>query len=109
MAAPSALHGRLRALIARIPKGRVATYGQVAGLAGSPGAARQVGRFLFQLPEGDALPWHRIINSKGEISYHPARRGADEWQRTLLESEGVAFDDAGRVDLARHLWNGKAR
>ena len=84
----------------RIPRGRVTTYGQVAELAGLEGHARQVGYALHHAPPG--LPWHRVINARGEIS---ARRGSDwgELQRRLLEAEGVEFDRDGRVDLKKFL------
>ena len=82
----------------RIPRGRVATYGQVADLAGLEGHARQVGYALHALPSNSGVPWHRVINAKGEIS---ARSGSDwgELQRYLLEAEGIKFDRDGRIDL----------
>ncbi|HYL31183.1 MAG TPA: MGMT family protein [Gemmatimonadales bacterium] len=94
---------RLYAVVRRIPRGRVATYGQVAALAGLPGHARQVGYALHALPRGTRLPWHRVINAKGEVSRR--RRPGDELsQRLLLEREGVRFDARGRVALARLRW-----
>ena len=89
------------AAVRRIPRGRVATYGDVAGLAGLEGHARQVGYALHDLPDGSDVPWHRVINAKGEIS---ARSHGDshELQRMLLEAEGVEFDLAGRVDLGKY-------
>ena len=91
------------AVVERIPEGRVATYGQVAALAGLAGNARQVGFALAALPEGTDLPWQRVINARGEVSL---RRdlGRDGFQRHLLEEEGVVFGPAGRVDLARFGW-----
>ena len=85
-------------MIRRIPRGRVATYGQVAELAGLQGRARQVGYALHHAPSG--LPWHRVINARGLIS---ARSGSDwgELQRKLLEAEGIDFDLDGRVDLKK--------
>lgn len=99
----SALYKRIYAVVRRIPRGRVATYGQVAELAGFEGRARQVGYALHALPSGSGLPWHRVINGKGGIS---ARSGSDwgELQRLLLEEEGVHFDSRGRVDLGRFRW-----
>jgi methylated-DNA-protein-cysteine methyltransferase-like protein len=90
-------------VIRRIPRGEVATYGQIALLADLEGHARQVGYALHALPEGSDVPWHRVINAKGEVS---ARSSSDhdELQRHLLENEGVAFDERGRVDLRRHRW-----
>ena len=90
-------------VVCRIPAGQVATYGQVAALSGMPGAARQVGWALSALTEEDDVPWHRVINARGEIS----PRGGPEivdLQRALLESEGVEFDPRGRIDLDCHAW-----
>jgi methylated-DNA-protein-cysteine methyltransferase-like protein len=94
---------RIYAVVRRIPAGRVATYGQVAALAGLAGRARQVGYALHALPEDTALPWHRVINARGEVSPR-AEPGRDGYQRFLLEEEGVAFDLAGRLDLGRYQW-----
>jgi methylated-DNA-protein-cysteine methyltransferase-like protein len=89
--------------VRRIPRGRVATYGQIAELAGLEGHARQVGYALHNLPERNDVPWHRVINARGEIS--PRTSGdSHELQRMLLEAEGVEFDLAGRMDLARYRW-----
>jgi alkylated DNA nucleotide flippase Atl1/3-methyladenine DNA glycosylase AlkD len=96
-------HRRIYAVVARVPRGRVATYGQVAALAGLPRHARLVGYALHSLPEGSDLPWQRIINSRGEVSLR-AMPGWDGYQRHLLEEEGVRFDAAGRVNLKRFLW-----
>jgi alkylated DNA nucleotide flippase Atl1/3-methyladenine DNA glycosylase AlkD len=95
---------RIGAVVARIPPGKVATYGQVALLAGLGRGARQVGRALALLPEGANIPWQRVINSRGEVS--PRGAGWEEgYQRHLLEEEGVPFDARGRVDLARYGWD----
>ena len=94
---------RIYAVVRRIPRGRVATYGQVAELAGLGGHARQVGYALHKTPDGRALPWHRVVNAAGRVSPR-ADPGADHLQRHLLESEGVHFDDQGRLDLERHRW-----
>jgi methylated-DNA-protein-cysteine methyltransferase-like protein len=89
------------AAVARIPRGKVATYGAIAALCGRPGQARFVGYALHNLPPGIDIPWHRVINSRGEISL----RGPSEAnQRRLLRVEGVAFS-GGRVDLNRYGWN----
>jgi methylated-DNA-protein-cysteine methyltransferase-like protein len=97
---------RICAVVARIPRGRVATYGQVAILAGLPGHARQVGYALAALPAGNPgrVPWHRVVNAKGEVS--PRRDGgtAVGLQRSRLEREGVRFDAAGRMRLAVYRW-----
>ena len=91
------------AVVRRIPQGRVATYGQVAALAGFPGHARQVGYALHDLPDGTDVPWQRVINARGEVSPR-ASPGREGYQRHLLEEEGVVFDTAGRVDLRRFRW-----
>ncbi len=97
-------HKRTVAVIKRIPSGKVATYGQVAAMAGSPRGARQVVRTLHSSSDKEGLPWHRVINSKGMISLPPGR--GFELQQRLLEDEGVEFDRKGRVDLERFLWEG---
>lgn len=88
--------------IAAIPRGRVATYGGIAAMAGSPRAARQVVRVLHTSSRKEGLPWHRVINREGRISL-PDMQGGDR-QRTLLEAEGVTFDPSDRIDLNRYLW-----
>ena len=101
---------RFAAVVARIPRGRVATYGQVAALAGRPRAARQVGRWLFHLPEAQAgLPWHRVIGASGRVPASPSRRGSDVLQVERLAAEGVSFSRSGRIDLERHLWRPRLR
>ncbi len=95
---------RIVAMIRLIPRGRVATYGQIARLAGIPKNSRQVGYVLKTLPTGDSVPWFRVVNSKGEIS----QRGNGESQsvqRLALEEEQVEFDARGRVLLKRFQWN----
>jgi methylated-DNA-protein-cysteine methyltransferase-like protein len=94
---------RIYKAVRRIPRGRVATYGQIAELAGLEGHARQVGYALHALPSKSNVPWHRVINARGEISL---RGGSDshELQRFLLEAEGIAFDEEGRADLRRWQW-----
>lgn len=93
---------RAVAIIRAIPKGKVATYAQVAGVAGSPLAARQVVRVLHTLSRTERLPWHRVIGSSGSISLLPGA-GFEE-QKALLEAEGIAVSDHGRVNMKRHLW-----
>ncbi|HET7712187.1 MAG TPA: MGMT family protein [Thermoanaerobaculia bacterium] len=88
----------------RVPAGTVATYGQIAALAGLDGHARQVGYALNSLPAGSDVPWHRVINARGEISPRSAS-DSHELQRLLLEAEGVEFDLAGRVSLEKYRWN----
>lgn len=89
-------------MVRAIPAGRVATYGQIATLAGLPGHARQVGYALYALSDDD-VPWHRVINARGEISRR-SDPGPEPLQRVMLESEGVVFDEHGRVDLRRFGW-----
>ena len=90
-----------------IPRGKVATYGQIARLLGQPRAARTVGWALHSLPEGRDVPWQRVINSRGMVSLGSDRQGAAV-QRILLEGEGVAFNERGRVDLSLYGWSGLA-
>ena len=99
----SSTYKRIYAAVRRIPRGKVATYGQVALLAGLGRAARQVGYALHSLPEISRVPWHRVINHEGRISLR-ASGGHDEWQRVLLEEEGVEFDRSGKVQLERFRW-----
>jgi methylated-DNA-protein-cysteine methyltransferase-like protein len=94
---------RILEVIRRVPRGRVATYGQIARLAGLAGQARQVGYALADLPDGTRVPWHRVINAQGRISVR-AEPGADGVQRTRLEAEGVEFDATGCASLARYQW-----
>lgn len=99
---------RIYAVVRRIPRGKVASYGQVAKLAGLPGRARQVGYAMFALPKGTTVPWQRVINAQGRVS---RRRipGAELTQRVLLEREGVWFSASGRVDLNRSGWKPRTR
>lgn len=90
-------------MVKRIPRGRVATYGQIAELAGLEGHARQVGYALHNLPENASVPWHRVINAKGEISQRSAG-DSHELQLMLLRAERVVVDARGRVDLKRFRW-----
>jgi methylated-DNA-protein-cysteine methyltransferase-like protein len=90
-------------VVRRIPRGKVATYGQVARIAGLGGDARQVGYALHALPPRSRVPWHRVINSRGRISLGPFG-GVDVTQRLMLEKEGVRFNAAGRTDLERFGW-----
>jgi methylated-DNA-protein-cysteine methyltransferase-like protein len=104
----STLHSKVYALVTEIPKGRVASYGQVAALAGLPRRARLVGQALRALPEGSEVPWHRVVNASGAISL-PAENGQAGYQRFLLEKEGVRFDARGRIDLAKYRWEPASR
>jgi methylated-DNA-protein-cysteine methyltransferase related protein len=94
---------RIYAVVRRIPEGRVATYGQVASLAGLAGHARQVGYALHALPDETAVPWHRVVNASGGISLRTIP-GGELVQRGLLEREGIRLDPRGRVRLAQVRW-----
>jgi methylated-DNA-protein-cysteine methyltransferase related protein len=94
---------RIYNVVRRIPRGRVATYGQVATLAGLAGHARQVGYALHALPEGSTVPWHRVVNARGGISLRSIP-GAELVQQQLLAREGVRLDSRGRVSLRRVRW-----
>ena len=90
----------------RIPRGRVATYGQLAALLGMPKHARQVGYALSASPGNMKIAWHRVVNAEGRISLRLKHweTGSDDLQRFLLEAEGVTFDDSGRIDLKKFRW-----
>jgi methylated-DNA-protein-cysteine methyltransferase related protein len=92
-------------VVRQIPYGKVATYGQIAELADLPRRARVVGYALFRVDVNSDVPWHRVINAKGEISESPFRQGGDYLQRSLLESEGVEFSAAGKVNLRQYRWS----
>jgi methylated-DNA-protein-cysteine methyltransferase-like protein len=96
---------KAKEVIRAVPRGRVATYGQVAALAGRPGAARGVAWILHSSSAAAALPWHRVINGRGGISLGRGR-GFEE-QRKRLAAEGVAVGRGGRVDLKRFQWEPK--
>lgn len=92
-------------MVSRIPRGRVATYGQVARLAGLPGHARLVGYALSALPEGSGVPWHRVVNAKGLVSARAEGSGGhDALQRVILRREGIRFDQRGVIPLATFQW-----
>ncbi len=99
--AGSSRYQAIYSVVRRIPRGRVASYGQVARVAGLVNAARQVGYALHALPSGSAVPWHRVLNAQGAVSL---RNHHALTQRLLLSREGVRFDARGRVDLARFAW-----
>lgn len=95
-------YARVYAVVRRVPVGRVATYGQVARVAGLGDHARMVGYALAALPTGTTVPWHRIINARGTVS---RRRSGDSLsQRMRLEREGVRFDARGRASFATYGW-----
>lgn len=94
---------RIWQVVALIPSGRVATYGDVASKAGLPGAARRVGRALKNLPADTRIPWHRVINARGRLSL-PERSAGQYTQRERLESEGVVFRSNHSIDLGKYRW-----
>ena len=99
---PPSSYDRIYAVVRRIPRGRVASYGQIARLAGLPRHARLVGYALHNLPAETRLPWHRVVAADGRI----AKRAFPEdgrWQRELLEKEGVTLV-AGAVDMEQFTW-----
>ncbi len=91
---------RIWEVVEGIPEGCVLNYGEVARLAGLPGRARLVGRALARAPKKRALPWHRVVNAQGQISF-AADSARGRRQRQLLEAEGVAFE-GDTIDLERH-------
>lgn len=98
----SSVPAKIIAAVRRIPRGKVCTYGSVAEVAGLPRRARLVGTVLRQQPASTKLPWHRVINAGGRISF-PGGSDAHALQRRRLEAEGVVFV-GGRVDLRRYGW-----
>ena len=91
-------------IVNEVPFGKVATYGQIAAIV-SPGLpARIVGYALHGLPDGTKIPWHRVINSKGKISYSVTRHDHDSLQQKLLEQEGIKFTSDGIINLKEYLW-----
>lgn len=96
---------RIYAVVARIPRGRVATYGQVAALAGLPHAPRVAGYALHALPDGSPVPWHRVVAAGGRVSLGKLSPHGAITQRLRLEREGVRFDGRGCVDMEHHRWS----
>jgi methylated-DNA-protein-cysteine methyltransferase-like protein len=108
-AAPPAKYRAIYAAVARIPRGRVATYGQLATLADLEGHARLVGYALHALPDGAPVPWHRVVNAKGTVSRRRSGSGHDALQRRMLEAEGVRFDREGKLSLEACRWRPRRR
>ncbi len=98
---PQEFRQRVWQVLMAVPYGRVATYGDIARLAGTPRAARQVGAILKCLPKESTLPWHRIVNHQGSISLTGTAR---ERQRTTLVAEGVIVTPQGKISLTRYRW-----
>jgi methylated-DNA-protein-cysteine methyltransferase-like protein len=95
---------RIYATVRRIPAGRVATYGQIAAIVGLGRQARVVGYALAAIADSSTIPWHRVINARGEISMRREGPGGGVLQRLKLEQEGVRFDGRGRVKLEEFGW-----
>lgn len=95
---------KIYAIARQIPEGKVATYGQIADLADLYGKARLVGYALYRVAPNSDVPWHRVINAKGEVSHSSLRNGSDYLQRSLLESEGIKFNSEGKINLNEYLW-----
>ena len=106
----SILYQEIWRVVRRIPAGRVATYGQIAELAGRPGQPRLAGYAMRSLPDGANVPWHRVVNAQGAVSTRSGwtAGGEESFQRALLEREGVTFDSHGRLDLAEYRWRPRA-
>ena len=100
---PSLKYRLIFAVVRRIPSGRVASYGQVAELAGLAGHARLVGYALHASP-ADTLPWHRVVDREGRLSLARLDPAAGVTQRIRLQRERVTFDARGRVNMDRHRW-----
>ena len=95
---------KIYSVVKKIPKGKVASYGTVAALAGNPRWARVVGYALHVNPEPGKIPCHRVVTRGGEVSF---AFGGENMQRQLLSEEGIEFLDDGRVDMARFAWHGE--
>lgn len=93
---------QVRKIIKKVPKGKVATYGQIAALSGNPRNARMIAGILHRYSEKENLPWHRIINSQGKISL--GLNDGYKIQKSLLESEGIVFKDK-KIDLNKFQWS----
>ena len=107
MTAPqrSSFDQRVRAVVGLIPRGRLATYGQVADWIGAYGCARQVGWALRRVQLPSSIPWQRVVNAQGRISMSLSREGSDWLQRELLIAEGIPVDFNGHLPLKRFLWS----
>ena len=102
-AAISEFSAKVIGVILKIPKGKVATYGQIAGLAGKPHAARGVAWILHSCSTTHGLPWHRVLGSTGKISF-PVRASNHREQKRRLEAEGIRFSGAGRIEMSKYQW-----
>ena len=95
-------YNQIYTIVQQIPKGKVATYGQIASMVEGTGP-RQVGYALHATPKEIQIPWHRVINAKGEVS--PRSQTDSHFdQRALLEQEGIVFNKKGKIDLQKYRW-----
>ncbi|MBR9648632.1 MGMT family protein [Clostridium tyrobutyricum] len=92
---------RVYNIVSKIPKGKIATYGQIAFMLGEPRSARVVGWALRKVPDDMNIPCHRVVNKSGELF------GSSDIQRYLLKSEGIVFKKDGRINIEKYLWDGK--
>ena len=95
------LYERIYEVVRRIPPGNVTSYGKIAKMVSC--GARQVGYAMAATPSGEGIPWHRVVNSRGEISIRKEGE-ADHFQKQMLVAEGVMFDRNDRIDLDRYGW-----
>ncbi len=112
---PKAFFPTVWLIVQQIPAGKVSTYGQIASMIPPPDGvappdyarlgSRWVGTAMNNTPDADKIPWQRVINSQGKISLPPGSPGAHR-QRTLLEAEGIVFDESDRVDFNVYGWDG---
>jgi len=101
MSKPGSFFDAVYEAVRQIPRGRVATYGQIAHLLDNPAGSRAVGWALRALPSGNDVPWQRVVNARGEISLSERHHAL---QQAFLESEGVRFNQSGRISLDRYQW-----
>lgn len=104
MTEQSEKYERIYSMVYQIPRGKVSTYGDIATFAGLLRSARLVGHVLQGLPEDTKLPWHRVINSQGGISLGKVYLDGEQFQRYLLEQEGIIFNANGKVSLKKYRW-----
>lgn len=99
----STTYERVYSIVAQIPRGRVATYGQIAEIAGLERGGRQAGNALSALSDDSPIPWHRVVSARGYISIR-SETGAEQIQKTLLKREGIVFGTDDRISLERFRW-----
>jgi len=105
--ARSNLASQVFAVVARIPRGKVTTYGKIAAAVGHPRAARIIGGILHRAPAGADLPFHRVVNREGSLAPAHVFGGANN-QRRMLEDEGIIFTGDGKIDMTICMWDGES-